>query len=140
MQPYLRTAEKILHRNEVDVFVFDGNLFCDSYANDTVFSKVLKQGNTIDELCDEFVLISAANEEANPLVLNSIKREGEKIKITFKDYSSCYLNDSDELYGAIWTRKGLIYVAKILNDTGVIYLLKEEIVHQESNNGEIKHE
>ena len=64
-----------------------------------------RQADTIEELCDEFV----------------VDLNGKKIisALTFErslDYGG------DEIYGAIWTDKGLIYVAK-MNDKGELELL-----------------
>ncbi len=66
---------------------------------------VIKQANTIEELCDEFVYV--ASEKDRPI-------------ICYKP--SVFHKLSDNLYGAIWTDKGLIYVAK-MNDKGELELL-----------------
>lgn len=70
---------------------------------------VLKIADTIEELCDEFVVIY------------------EESKKFTKPFTSAYCDISDvlkehdlsecEIYGAIWTEKGLIYVAK-MNEKG----------------------
>lgn len=66
---------------------------------------VLNQSDTIEELCDEFVCLEN--------------------KMTFRNLetitSSCNLKYLT-IYGAIWTDKGLIYVAK-LNKKGELELL-----------------
>ena len=67
---------------------------------------VLAEADTIEELCDAFVIIN--NEDEMEVIRN------------FK-----YAKDSciyDELFGAIWTDKGLIYVAK-MSDKGELELL-----------------
>ena len=70
----------------------------------------IKVADTIEELCDEFVSINEM-EQNKPKILN----------ITFESIKQ---NDYlfDIIYGAIWTDKGLIYVAK-MNDKGELELL-----------------
>lgn len=64
-----------------------------------------KQADTIEELCDEFVIVSILTEQ------NFITK-----------YPKSYLHKGFNIYGAIWTGKGLIYVAK-MNDKGELELL-----------------
>ena len=81
---------------------------------------IIKQADTIEELCDEFV-IKVDNEYLHAKYYH--------IDRTF------YIYNTDEeiglveclrfnyiVYGAIWTDKGLIYVAK-MNDKGELELL-----------------
>ena len=91
---------------------------------------ILKIADTIEELCDEFVEIHGDCKE-----LVDLSRVAYYTKITLGEY---YLNrianrkalgslidDKDKdikLYGAVWTDKGLIYVAK-LNDKGELELI-----------------
>ena len=77
-------------------------------------TKRYKQADTIEELCDEFVVIY---------------NESKKFKKPFTSFYSDtigVLKEHDlsecEIYGAIWTDKGLIYVAK-MNDKGELELL-----------------
>ena len=68
-------------------------------------TQVINQADTIEELCDEFVLYD-----------NQLKTYGvfDKKVITFKwiqNHSTIYKGMT--IYGAIWTSKGLIYVAKM---------------------------
>ena len=72
--------------------------------------EVEKQADTIEELCDEFALIDFDNN-----------------KYFKKDYTSPYyklkfLNKYKAIYGAIWTDKGLIYVAEMI-DNGKLELI-----------------
>ena len=67
---------------------------------------VRKEADTIEELCDEFVC------GKNHLLLKLYELKSEDFKEDVKDI----------VYGAIWTDKGLIYVAKI-NEKGVFVLL-----------------
>ena len=66
---------------------------------------IVKQAEKIEELCDVFVRVSKSNHDF--LVSNDMPTK------KFSD---------DEIYGAIWTDKGLIYVAK-MNDKGELELL-----------------
>ena len=65
-----------------------------------------KLSDTIEELCDEFVIIN--NENEMEVIHN----------FNFAKNSCIY----DVLYGAIWTNKGLIYAAK-MNEDGELELL-----------------
>lgn len=71
----------------------------------TLNSEVLKQANTIEELCDEFVLVSSITSQC-----------------FITKYPKAYITNGFNIYGAIWTEKGLIYVAK-MNDKGELELL-----------------
>ena len=61
---------------------------------------ILKQADTIEELCDEFVVIVDGK---------------HYIRVPAS-------NPNFQTYGAIWTDKGLIYIAK-MNDKGELELL-----------------
>ena len=65
--------------------------------------EVLKETDTIKELCDEFVMISDGK---------------HKLDIGCHSYG----DEKIQIYGAIWTDKGLIYVAK-MNKKGELELL-----------------
>lgn len=68
---------------------------------------ILKIADTIEELCDEFVFLSYDNH----CIIRSLEIP--------KRYKESY---ADITYGAIWTDKGLIYVAK-MNEEGCLELL-----------------
>ena len=70
---------------------------------------ILKQANTIEELCDEFVVI---HKELNRN--HTIHKSFGFVKLEH--------NTGNKIFGAIWTNKGLIYVAK-MNDKGELELL-----------------
>ena len=65
--------------------------------------EVLKEADTIKELCDDFVMISDGK---------------HKLDIGCHSYG----DEKIQIYGAIWTDKGLIYVAK-MNEKGILKLL-----------------
>lgn len=67
--------------------------------------EVLKQTDTIKELCDEFVGIN----------------DGKPQMLRFVPYA-CAQYWNGGVYGAIWTDKGLIYVAK-MNKNGELELI-----------------
>ena len=72
---------------------------------------IIKQADTIEELCDEFIGIDNSDYHFHFTELEKING----------NYS--YLNEEYKVfYGAIWTDKGLIYVAK-MNDKGELELL-----------------
>ena len=117
---YIRTKDEIIvdttkYKNVVErtfnnkVVAIDLNHWGkdnDKYPTWIDVEDIIKQANTIEELCDAFVIIN--NEDEMEVIRN------------FK-----YAKDScvyDELFGAIWTSKGLIYVAK-MGDKGELELL-----------------
>ena len=69
----------------------------------TLNSEIIKQADAIKELCDEFVMISDGK---------------HKLDIGCHSYG----DEKIQIYGAIWTDKGLIYVAK-MNKKGELELL-----------------
>ena len=80
------------------------------YANKLVECPNLIIADTIEELCDEFVVVTSLEKRH---ILSNI---GENNTKRFA------LQLGDDVYGAIWTGKGLIYVAK-MNDKGELELL-----------------
>lgn len=73
---------------------------------------IVKQADTIEELCDEYCL---KGNDGTRLVYN---------RSDFIDLKKDILANDGwvEIYGAIWTDKGLIYVAK-MNNKGELELL-----------------
>ena len=71
---------------------------------------IIAQADTIEELCDEFVVI----EETQNYVMERCSYK------TLKDNG--WIGSGFTIYGAIWTDKGLIYVAK-MNDKGELELI-----------------
>ena len=74
----------------------------------------IKVADTIEELCDEFVI------KVN--VHNIVVHDLESALNLSKDYKNNELTKEYIIYGATWTDKGLIYVAKI-NEKGDLCLL-----------------
>ena len=84
--------------------------FIDRYEEDVVLKKrVIKQADTIEELCDRFVVMDKETKE----VMNIV---------SFLEYAKLWSYCKYNIYGAIWTDKGLIYVAK-MNDEGDFELI-----------------
>lgn len=105
---YIRTKDGIY---EVDVlsihYIGETHFSCWDIKHTRAFNDwhIIKQADTIEELCDEFVCLEN--------------------KMTFHDLgtitSSCNLKHLT-IYGAIWTEWGLKYIAK-MNDKGELELL-----------------
>jgi len=101
---YIRTKDgifryEIWEKDIVDFYVKAGTLILGEKTDGKI-------ADTIEELCDEFVSVSS--------IVKVINNRLEIIKIL--------ANKGDVIYGAIWTDKGLIYVAK-MNDKGELELL-----------------
>lgn len=79
---------------------------------------IVKQADTIEELCDEFVVKSLVDK---PIVIHKQYMDLKDYKFIDNGYT-IHIDSESEIYGAIWTDKGLIYVAK-MNDKGVLELL-----------------
>lgn len=79
--------------------------------------KVIKEADTIEELSDEFVFHTMDGKEQFFISQGHLKDVLSNKNINLKNYLSCR-----EIYAAIWTNKGLIFVAKI-NKDGVLELL-----------------
>ena len=106
---YIRTKDKILLMNED--YYFDTfnkkKVIVNSYGYS---EQVIKEADTIEELCDEFVMIDEENE-------HYIKQDNDIHHIRRKWAIGNY-----KVYGAIWTEKGLIYVTQ-LNEKGNLGLI-----------------
>lgn len=104
---YIRTKDNRII-DTTKYYIENSNLFKDGVYQEykKELENAIKQADTIEKLCDEFVAIVSV------------------CKAVFTNYAlakeSCYLPPI--IYGAIWTDKGLIYVAK-MNDKGELELL-----------------
>lgn len=126
---YIRTPENTIEIvvREENVFSNELNLWMPSYlvakhreSNNFDYLQVYfkgdcKVGDTIEELCDEFVIKDKFT--AHIIKPQELDRdcEGWTKRIGIPE-------GIVECYGAIWTDKGLIYVAK-MNDKGELELL-----------------
>ena len=102
---------EVLHESE-DHYecegAFEKRMGCKVYVKKEVAAKV---ADSLEELCDEFVWVTPEREH--------------HIKPKIGDglwYLCCDYKKGHQIYGAIWTDKGLIYVAK-MNKKGELELL-----------------
>lgn len=107
---YIRTKEELGIEREDGVCCFRTWV---AHA-DSPLKKDWLYANTIEELCDDFVVIF---KEGDKLLTYG---DLERAKDFFYGYTG--LRRMKCIYGAIWTDKGLIYVAK-MNDKGELELL-----------------
>lgn len=104
---YIRTKNRIY---EVESETYDKQgYYIYEYEYDVILKyQVIKQADTIEELCDEFVGIDKTCENGHQFLR----------AVPYK----CANFWNGGVYGAIWTDKGLIYVAK-MNDKGKLELI-----------------
>lgn len=77
-------------------------------------NEIIKGADNIEELCDEFVV------EVN--IHNIMFHDLQSALNVVKNFENYELTKDYKIYGAIWTDKGLIYVAK-MNEKGKLELL-----------------
>jgi len=108
---YIRTKDGIYRNASTDKDIV---IICKNRKLIVNPKGVIAQSDTIEELCDEFVRYIAVDNIYNLMRdydLNDLKLIRERLQET-----------DDKFYGAIWTDKGLIFVAK-MNDKGELELL-----------------
>lgn len=97
--------------------------YCKQYEENP---SLCKTADTIEELCDEFDWKWNEKEFPYSKVRQHSRYSGygdlERAMRDEENYYGKYLNHDYEIYGAIWTDKGLIYVAK-MNEKGKMELL-----------------
>lgn len=110
---YIRTKDAIEKLDD------DWSMFCEKYACN-------KQANTIEELCDELVVKYKSEEKPRYIDMTKLLKTCKNIGVAFKKHIKwLFDNYKDQLEIcklAIWTNKGLIYVAK-MNEKGELELL-----------------
>lgn len=116
---YIRTKDGIFERkfpNKEQQISFDHKTIEPAYYTvkyDWIAKKdVIKQSDTIEELCDEFVFEMGLEHTICQLTFEQVR----------DNILNCELESMSTLYGAIWTDKGLIYFAR-MNDKGELELL-----------------
>ena len=117
---YIRTKDGVYEVNEV--IVRNKKMYelsnVDNFISEEKLKKIIiAQADTIEELCDEFVREFNYRNHRYRGIYESLKdifEENNTINMTYE-------NDI-EIYGAIWTDKGLKYVAK-MNDKGELELI-----------------
>jgi hypothetical protein len=91
----------------------DNNCYYEESKWDAFLKKdVIKVADTIEELCDEFVFEMGLENNICQLTFEQVR----------DNILNCELYSMSTLYGAIWTDKGLIYVAK-MNEKGYLELV-----------------
>ena len=88
------------------------------------YGKLIKQADTIEELCDEFVLVNLEYfGQVNPKHYDTLYELETKNSFEQEGGMSLAIKGGwYAIYGAIWTDKGLIFVAK-MNEKGELELL-----------------
>lgn len=120
---YIRTKDRIIDIKVPDVckyFIKNHSLFCTNHLllgdlgnrATTNLGSVIKQADTIEELCDEFVELGNHTPFLN----------AERFEEWTEERKKFLIQKGKEIKGAIWTDKGLIYVAK-MNEKGELELL-----------------
>lgn len=90
----------------------------DKYPTFIEIKDIINQADTIEELCDRFVMFCPNAVRRKIRVYDTMS----SISLYFKRDKRWNGNMVDKVYGAIWTDKGLIYVAK-MNEQGELELL-----------------
>lgn len=116
---YIRTKDGIFDNQLMDGIIPE-RISAQSFGIEAV-----KYADTIEELCDEFCWKWNEKEFPYSTVRQHDRYSGYgdlKRAIREEENYGKYLNQDYEVYGAIWTDKGLIYVAK-MNKKGELELL-----------------
>lgn len=114
MRKYIRTKVGIyqVRKPALDEYLWEDSTYV--YGHGHIDNKdIIKRADTIKELCDEIIVVSN-DKKIKPYCL-CMDNYNLNLFVKF-NYSFC------TIYGAIWTDKGLIYVAK-MNDKGELELL-----------------
>ena len=77
------------------------------------YALTIAQSENLEELCDEFVMVDNSNNKPyRPFIIYGRSLE------ELNERQSC----NESIYGAIWTDKGLIYVAKMDSDGKLVLI------------------
>ena len=101
--------------------VFDGYGY-DDFSIYYPIEDIIKQAETIEELCDELVIHNPNNDGIYRKTFVYDGRWETILNEEHAQFCTTHYKQKVEIYGAIWTDKGLIYVAK-MNDKGELELL-----------------
>lgn len=117
---FIRTNEEIYDTNRThDLEIKDNKAYQTISWLDyrpILLGTIVEQAETIEELCDKFVIFDKC--DALPHIRTSFK----EVKAYKSIYDKVDKKFIKKIYGAIWTDKGLIYVAK-MNEKGELELL-----------------
>ena len=114
---YIRTKDGKLYLNLGETqngVIIEYNYLGDGLDLAVNYDAIEKQADTIEELCDEFVIIYNKSQ--------IFKKPFTSAHDNLKDLLEEHELSKCKVYGAIWTDKGLIYVVK-MNDKGDLELL-----------------
>lgn len=103
---YYRTKSGVYEHHDV-VYCYNDVVIVNRGVNRGLVETIVRQADTIKELCDCFVYVKDGKHKVF---------ESYEVNPYF-DYKY-----KDAIYGAIWTKVGLIYVAK-MNEEGELELL-----------------
>jgi hypothetical protein len=115
---YIRTKDEICEVDETTILTSMPPCYKVIKPTDKYYAineqQVIKSADTIKELCDAFVI-----DKKEPFIgkLEDLPTLKYLVKLHNKNQKNKW-----NLYGAIWTNKGLIYVAK-MNEKGELELL-----------------
>lgn len=115
MNKYIRTKDEIF-RIEKNIYnkVFAVNSKREWQEFEYIEKDIIKEADTIEELCDEFVYVNKST--------NSKTVYAGFVAFQISTMTKIAKEIESDLYGAIWTESGLIYVAK-MNDKGELELI-----------------
>lgn len=124
MANYVRTKEKVYEVVEENERYYkccydNGSItLVAKFDNDVNgFSKALKTADSIEELCDMFFIVDNSGKSKPAIVDLGLDEDDEYEAMDLQPYKdACYIHHNIDLYGAIYTDKGLIYVAKMNNE------------------------
>ncbi len=107
---YIRTKDGIYEVSELNEYAthykMDKTVVIDKLQTKYILNKfILAQADTIEELCDIYVIVGEDKDTNGNPILWSIRQD-----IPF--FMKYYFN-YNEIYAAIWTKWGLKYVAKM---------------------------
>jgi len=119
---YIRTKDGVYKFKSENICKKDNELFEIQeffepihHINYKLLGQIQKQADTIEELCDRFIFINKKyQEERNRYIVYT--------RLFEKKNLPKYIQNGTEIYGAIFTDKGLIYVAK-MNENGDLKLI-----------------
>ncbi len=112
MNKYFRTKDNKIYKVDSIAYIEgDTPYYCVESVDDFSFEQIINVADTIEELCDGFMIFS----DYDKLVPLAVE---ENLGTLLK----CYYEKDYIIYGFIKTSKGLIYVAK-MNDKGDLELI-----------------
>ena len=125
---YIRTKDGVLNHDNQNILIDDEETKVFIPDCPSKVFEIIKQADTIGELCDEFVGVLALENEHichiwyNDEYLGITEWDSyEEYMKKIWEYTKANKSLNEIIYGAIWTDKGLIYVAK-MNEKGELEL------------------